>query len=108
MPLNGTAFAQWANRFAAYAEGEVPLVLVAVAVGGADVPFVHDEAKTNPALTEPGAIDRPTLGVMTRARLVTTAQYAYDGETWTVEDVEPEAMGGAAWPHRATLVAHAH
>lgn len=106
MALDGAAFAGWADRLTRYLEGKTPLELVPVG-GGAAVPFVHDARREDPSLLEPGMLDRPVLIVMTRQRLETAAQYLHDGGQWTVEDVDPEAMAGTPWPHRATLVRHA-
>lgn len=106
MPLDGTDFARWESRFGRYAEGQAPCELVAV-VGGARVPFVHDERKVETIETEAGALDRSVLVVMVSTRLETAAQYIHDGETWTVESCEPDKMAGVAWRYRAELVSHA-
>lgn len=105
MALNGTAFASWANRFAAYAEGQSPSTLVPVG-GGTAVPFVHDSRRVVAEDTEAGALDRVELVVMVRQRLETAGQYTHDGETWSVRSCEPDKMGGVGWPFRAVLVAH--
>lgn len=106
MELNGTAFAGWASRFADYAEGQSPSVLVPVA-GGASVPFVHSERKVDLEETEAGGLDVNLLVVMVRQRLETAAQYTHDGETWTVRSCDPDKMAGVGWPYRAVLVGHA-
>lgn len=106
MQLDGAAFAGYANRFAAFAEGRVPVQLTPVG-GGLAVPFVHDARKVDLEATQAGGLDRKMLYAMVRSRLETAAQYTHDGETWTVESCEPDVMGGAAWPYRAVLVGHA-
>lgn len=107
MPLNGTAFAGWAQRFAEYAEGTSPLVLVAVEPGGTDVPFVHDGEKTDAEVTEAGLLRTGELDVRTRTRLAVGAQYTYRGFTWQVAPTEEDFIAGAAWQYGAKLVRHA-
>lgn len=106
MPLNGTAMGKWGMRFAAYAEGSAPCVLVPVG-GGDPIPFVHDSRRRKLESTEAGGLDQVHLYAMVRQQLETAAQFTFDGETWTVEACEPDKMGGADWPWAADLVAHA-
>lgn len=107
VPLNGTAFAGWAQRFAEYAEGSSPLVLVAVEPGGADIPFVHQEQQAKAEVTEAGLLRMGVLEVMVRTRLEVGAKYTYRGHTWQVAQCDADAMGGFDWPHWAELVRHA-
>lgn len=106
MPLNGTGFAGYADRFARYAEGQQPALLTPVG-GGTGIPFTHDSRRIEARETQAGTLDYQVLIAMVRTRLETAAQYTHDGETWTVESCEPDKMGGAAWPYRAVLVGHA-
>ncbi len=107
MGLAGAKMARWADRLAAYAEGEVPLVL-APAGGGAGVSFVHDQDATEFEGHDGGGMDRVFMVVLTRAPLVTGAQYTFDGHAWTVTKVRADWMAGASWPARAVLERHAH
>lgn len=112
MPLNGTAFAGWAERFATYAEGEVPFELVSTEPGAQRVPFVHDGEKGDAEATEAGWLGAGMLNIRVRQRLVIGALYTFRGYTWQVaptgEDspIEEDAMAGATWHFTARLVRH--
>lgn len=114
--------ASWAERFAEYAEGKVPLVLVpvrlvdgvAVETGGASIPFVHDGEVEGAEPTESGWLKMGKLSVRTRTELDVGALYAYRGAAWQVapHDAdgvtnERDVMAGVGWHYGAKLVRHA-